>query len=107
METWRTEMNSSMKEMARSQQELLLEVRQRPTRPEIETMLLTKVSLETFNLELKGVKDDIESIRKQPENTRAWVGTWVAIGGCLMTIASVILSTGLTLLSLFLSHWHP
>ena len=106
VEIWRNEMNQNLRELTKAQQEVLLEVRQRPTRQEVEMMLATKVSLEAFNLEIKGVKEDIDVLKGKPESIRAWVLTIVSVGGCLTAIVSTFLGSAIPIIIYISQHWH-
>lgn len=95
------EWRSEIKEVTKGLQELLLEIRQRPTRVEVEQMVSTKVSTEIFNAELKSIREDITALQGKPERLRAWTGTALAAGGCLFTVISVVVSTVISLIALW------
>jgi hypothetical protein len=106
IDLWRTEMNTNLKEVRSSLQDLLLEIKQRPTRQEIEALLATKIGADIFNAELKAVRDDIVELRQKPEAIRNWTSTAVAVGGCAMTLVSVVLSAAISVGAILLQHWH-
>lgn len=105
LEAWRTEVNGGLKEVTRSIGEVLLEVRQRPTRPEVETMLSTKVSVDIYNSEMKGIRDDITELHRKPEKFRAWISTVVAVSGCAFTIVSGLVSAFVSIGVVVLHNW--
>lgn len=98
-------MNSNLRDVRGSLQEVLLEVKQRPTRQEIEAMVSTRVSSDIFNAELKSVRDDIVEMRQKPENFRSWISTVVAVGGCAITLISIVISTLISIAMIVLPHW--
>jgi hypothetical protein len=99
---WRTEVNSTLKELSQSLHEVLVEVRQRPTRPDIEQMLSTKVSVELYNAELKAIRDDITELKTRPERLHASVGTVTSIVCCVVTVVSLLI----TVVLLLHQYWH-
>ena len=99
LSAWRSEVNASLKE-------LLIEVRQRPTRPEIEAMISTKVGADVFNSELKALRDDIAEMRGKPETARNWLGTIVTVGGCAISAIIGLLAVAIPVIILVIQHWH-
>jgi hypothetical protein len=97
--SWRSEVNTSLKE-------LLIEVRQRPTRTEIEALIATKVSADVFGAELKAIRADIDEIRQKPREARDWLGTIVTVGGCAISALIGILGIAIPMIILVIQHWH-
>jgi hypothetical protein len=38
---------------------------------------------------------------------QGWLGVALTAGGCLITIASIVVSTGLAVAAMMLQGWHP
>ncbi|GCE14208.1 hypothetical protein [Tengunoibacter tsumagoiensis] len=106
VDAWRGEMSGNIKEVQVSLQQLLIEVRQRPTRAEVEAMISTKVSTELFNATIGEIRGDINDLRKKPAEAQAWTGTAMTVGGCLVGAAGLAISTIIGVITLIAPHWH-
>lgn len=94
MDQWRGEVNTNLRDIMKTLQAVDVEVRQRPTRAEIELLLQRKVDVGLFESELKAmrethasdikdVRDDLALIRNGPAKVRDWLSVGISTAGCL------------------------
>jgi hypothetical protein len=107
LEAWRNEVYGYLKDTGKAVHDILDEIRLRPTRQEVETMLATKINADVYNAEMKSIREDIDDIRQKPQRLQGWLGIMLTAGGCLITIASIVISTALAVGALMLQGWHP
>jgi hypothetical protein len=101
------ELYTYLKDTGKAVHDILDEIRQRPTRTEVENMLATKINADVYNAEMKGIRDDISDLREKPARMQGWLGLVIAGGGCLLTIVAIVLSTIVSVITLTLQHWGP
>ena len=71
-------------------------------RPEIVTEIEKKVSIAAYLSDQDSIKDRLAKLENTPADTRAWLNTWIAGAGCLL---STLLAGGsLTVSLLMLAH---